>query len=108
MPVPGGVSRPVLFGRKMPGQQRRAENWPPSGSPTTRKRFSMARFEQFEIWEFKKGRWQLAASFSDFEVAQVMALHRGCRVRVMQVIYEEGKPPQQQVLTDIGATRDEP
>ncbi|MGZ4811630.1 MAG: hypothetical protein ACXVZJ_10330 [Terriglobales bacterium] len=68
----------------------------------------MARFEQFEIWEFKKGRWQLAASFSDFEVAQVMAQHRGCRVRVVQVIYEEGKPPQQQVLSDIGATRDEP
>jgi hypothetical protein len=68
----------------------------------------MARFEQFEIWEFDDGRWHFVASFRDFDVARVMASKRRYRVRLMQVVYEGGKAVEQQVLTEIGATRDEP
>lgn len=69
---------------------------------------SMARFEQYELWEFNHGRWQLVAAFRDFDLASVMARRRSYRVRLMRVTYEEGKPVQQEVLTDIGATREEP
>ncbi len=68
----------------------------------------MARFEQFEIWEFNAGRWEFIASFKDFDVANVMARRRTYRVRLMHVVYENGKAVEQQVLTDIGATRQEP
>ena len=68
----------------------------------------MARFEQFEIWEFNHGRWNFTASFRDFDVAQVMASKRRYRVRLLQLVYENGKAVDQQVLSEIGATRDEP
>ena len=68
----------------------------------------MARFEQFEIWEFNQGRWEFTASFKDFDVAHVMASKRRYRVRLMQVVYENGKAVDQQILSEIGATRDEP
>jgi hypothetical protein len=68
----------------------------------------MARFEQFEVWEFNRGRWDFIASFRDFDVAQVMASKRRYRVRLMHVVYENGKAVDQQVLSEIGVTRDEP
>lgn len=68
----------------------------------------MARFEQFEIWEFRDGRWNFIASFKDFDVAHAMACTRRYRVRLMQVGYDSGKAVDQQVLTEIGATRNEP
>jgi hypothetical protein len=68
----------------------------------------MARFEQFEVWEFNHGRWDFIASFKDFDVAHAMARTRRYRVRLMQVAYDNGKAVDQQVLTEIGATRDEP
>ncbi len=68
----------------------------------------MARFEQYEIWEFNSGRWEFIASFREFDVANVLARRRTYRVRLMRVVYEDGKPVQQEVLTEIGATRQEP
>jgi hypothetical protein len=68
----------------------------------------MARFEQFEVWEFNDGRWQFIASFRDFDVAHVMAQRRSYRVRLMRVVYENGKAVEQEVLSEIGATREKP
>ena len=68
----------------------------------------MARFEQFEIWQLNGARWEFVASFPDLEVAMVMARGRMHRVRLMQVTYEDSQPVQQQVLTEIGTTRDWP
>lgn len=65
----------------------------------------MAHFEQFEIWEFNDGRWELVGAFRDFDVANVLAHRRMYRVRLMHVVYENGKAVQQDVLTEIGATR---
>ncbi len=48
------------------------------------------------------------AAFRDFEVAHVMARRRTYRVRLMHVTYEGGKPVEQQVLTEIGETRQAP
>ena len=68
----------------------------------------MARFEQFEVWEFNQERWLMVASFRDFDLANAMARRRSYRVRLVRVTYEEGKAGQQEVLTDIGATRQTP
>lgn len=63
------------------------------------------RFEQFEVWEFNRDRWELVATFRDFEVANVLAHRRQYRVRLMHVVYEGSKPVQQDILSEIGATR---
>ncbi|MBZ5627656.1 MAG: hypothetical protein LAO06_02195 [Acidobacteriia bacterium] len=68
----------------------------------------MARFVQFEIWENNGGKWEFIASFMDFDLAQVMARKRSYRVRLMHVVYQDGKVVGQEVLTEIGATRQEP
>ncbi len=65
----------------------------------------MSRFDQYEIWEFNNGRWELIAAFRDFDVANVLAHRRTYRVRLMHVVYEDDKAVQQDVLTEIGATR---
>jgi hypothetical protein len=65
----------------------------------------MARFEQFEVWELNRGKGELIAAFRDFEVANVLARRRTYRVRLMRVVYEGDKAVQQDVLTEIGATR---
>jgi hypothetical protein len=68
----------------------------------------MPRFEQYEVWEFNQGRWELVAAFPDFEFANLMARRRHYRVRLMRVVYEDGKVIQQEVLSEIGTTRDKP
>ena len=65
----------------------------------------MSRFDQYEVWELNNGRWELIAAFRDFDVANVLAHRRTYRVRLMHVVYEDKKPVQQDVLTEIGATR---
>src|SRR5579885_1343619 len=64
----------------------------------------LARFEQYELWEFNHGRWELVASFRDFEIANVLAHRRQYRVRLMHVVYEGNTAVQQDVLSEIGAT----
>ncbi len=68
----------------------------------------MARFEQFEIWEFNRDRWEFLAAFPDFEIANAMARGRSYRVRLMRVVYEDAKSVEQEVITEIGATRQTP
>ncbi len=46
------------------------------------------------------------ASFADFDLANTLARRRTYRVRLMHVVYEEGKPVEQDVLAEIGATRE--
>ena len=65
----------------------------------------MARFEQYEVWELNHGKWELIAAFRDFDVASVLAHRRTYRVRLMHVVYEGDTIVQQDVLTEIGATR---
>ncbi len=68
----------------------------------------MSRFEQFEIWVLNGERWEFLASFADFDVANAVARARPHRVRLLHVVYEEGKAVAQEVLAEIGATREEP
>jgi len=59
------------------------------------------------VWEFNHGKWEFIAAFADFEIASVLAHRRTYRVRLMRVVYEDNKAVQQDVLTEIGATRQE-
>jgi len=68
----------------------------------------MDRFEQFEIWATRPdnpSRWEMVAAFHDFEVASAVASRRGRRVRLVHSIYEEGKLVKQEVLAEVGDTR---
>lgn len=68
----------------------------------------MSRWEQFEIWEYNGGRWEFIAAFRDFDVANVMARRRTYRVRLMHVTYEAGTRVSEEVLAEIGETRQHP
>ncbi len=69
----------------------------------------MSRFEQFEVWVFNGGRWELSAWFPEFDLATEMARSRsGRRVRLIHAIFEDGKRVQEDVLADLGSTREHP
>ncbi|MFB3917808.1 MAG: hypothetical protein ACE14M_13835 [Terriglobales bacterium] len=68
----------------------------------------MSRFEQYEIWALHGEKWELVASFANFDVANAMTRNRSSRVRLIHAIYEEGKPVEQEVLAEVGATRQTP
>ncbi len=68
----------------------------------------MSRFEQYEIWALNGDRWEMIASFRDLDVASAVARNRSNRVRLMHVVYEDGKPVQEDILAEVGATREQP
>jgi hypothetical protein len=68
----------------------------------------MSRWEQFEVWVFHADKWRFVASFVDFELASALARSRKSRVRLVRAVYENGKTVQQEVLAEVGATRQEP
>ena len=68
----------------------------------------MSRYEQYEIWVLDAGRWQMIASFREFEIASAMARNRTARMRLIRTVYDNGQPVEQQVLAEVGATRENP
>ena len=71
----------------------------------------MDRFEQYEIWGLssKSGaRWEFVAAFHDFDVASAVAARRGRGVRLVRAVYEDGKLAEQQVIAELGSTRENP
>jgi hypothetical protein len=68
----------------------------------------MASWEQYEIWVENKGRWDLVASFVDFEVASAVFRNRTYRQRLIHAVYEENKLVRQDVVAEVGSTRQEP
>ena len=68
----------------------------------------MARWEQFEVWALKGEKWEFLASFLNFEVANALARNRPSRVRLIHAVYEDGKVVEQEILAEVGATRNQP
>jgi hypothetical protein len=54
------------------------------------------------------GRWEFVASFLAFEVAYALTKNRTERVRLLKVTYENGAPVEQEVIAEVGATREQP
>jgi uncharacterized DUF497 family protein len=67
----------------------------------------MERWEQYEIWAPASGesRWQFVAAFHDFDIASAVAKKRGTHVRLIHAKYVGGKLAEQQVILDLGKTR---
>lgn len=68
----------------------------------------MARFQQYEVWQMSHGRWEFVASFLEFEVAYALTKNRTERVRLLKVTYESGAPVEQEVIAEVGVTREQP
>src|SRR5215470_13540945 len=73
--------------------------------PPVRHFKGMARWEQFEVWVQKDNRWEMIASFPDFEVASAVARNRPNRMRLVHVVYENSRMMEQDVLAELGTTR---
>ncbi len=68
----------------------------------------MPRFEQYEIWVLNGDRWEISSWFRDFDVASAIATGRSRRVRLIHAVYEDGKRVQEEVIAEVGATRERP
>lgn len=68
----------------------------------------MARFEQFEVWGLAGSAWELVAAFPNFEIASAVARNRGRGVRLLHVIYDNGRAIEQEILFEIGSPREAP
>jgi hypothetical protein len=65
------------------------------------------RADQYEIRVENKGKWELVAAFADFEVASAVFRNRTYRQRLLHVVYEDGKKVSEEVLAEVGRTREE-
>jgi Cys-tRNA synthase (O-phospho-L-seryl-tRNA:Cys-tRNA synthase) len=68
----------------------------------------MARWEQYEIWVQNGEKWEMLASFLDFEVASAVARNRSSKMKVMLATYEDGAVVSKDVIAELGTTRAEP
>lgn len=66
----------------------------------------MARWEQYEVWTHDHGKWNLIASFNDFDVASTVARNHSSRMRLIRAIYEDRKLVSQDVLAELGTVRE--
>jgi hypothetical protein len=55
-----------------------------------------------------RGRWEFVASFLEFDVAYSVVKNRNERVRLLKVSYENGLPVDQEIIAEVGATREQP
>ena len=66
----------------------------------------MAHLEQFEVLQLHEEKWELVAAFQDLELATEVARNRRSNVRVVRAGYEDGKRVSEEILLDLGSTRD--
>ena len=66
----------------------------------------MARLEQFEVLQLHGEKWELVAAFQDLELATEVARNRRSNIRVVRVSYEDDKRVLEEILLDLGSTRD--
>ena len=63
------------------------------------------RWEHFEVWAEKAGKWEMVGAFSDFDVASAVARNYTYRMRLLHAVFEDGKKVQEEVLAELGSTR---
>jgi hypothetical protein len=68
----------------------------------------MARWEQYEIWVQNGVKWEMLASFQDFDVASAVARNRSSKMKLMLATYEDSTVISKDVIAELGATRTEP
>ena len=65
-------------------------------------------YEQYEIWVWRARRWEMSSSFVDFELASAVANNYKHRMRLIHAVYENGTRVQENILAEMGATREKP
>ena len=70
----------------------------------------MDRVQQYEVWTQADdtGRWDLLASFTEFDAARAVATTRSHRIRLVRVIYEKGQIAESEILAEVCNTREKP
>jgi hypothetical protein len=66
----------------------------------------MSHLEQFEILQLQGDKWQLVAAFQDLDLANEVARNRRSNVRLVRATYEDGKRVSEEILLDLGSTRE--
>jgi hypothetical protein len=66
----------------------------------------MSHLEQFEVLQLQNEKWELVAAFRDLELATAVARTRRSNIRVVRAGYEDGKKVSEEILLDLGSTRD--
>lgn len=65
-------------------------------------------FEQYEVWKQTGEQWELVAWFRDFDVASAVAGNYSYRMRLVHAVFENGERTHEDVLAEVGATREHP
>ena len=68
----------------------------------------MAQWEQYEIWGLNGEKWEMQATFYDLDVASAVARARTARVRLIHAVYDGSQRVKEDVLAELGATREHP
>ena len=63
------------------------------------------RAEQYEVWVENDDKWELIGWFLDFEVASAVFRNRTYRQRLIHAIYQDGRLEHQDILAEVGRTR---
>ncbi len=66
----------------------------------------MGHLEQFEVLQLHEDKWELVAAFQDLDFANEVARNRHSNVRVVHSAYDDGKKISEEILLDLGATRE--
>jgi hypothetical protein len=69
---------------------------------------TMPDWQQYEVWAEKKGQWGKVASFREFDLASTVLRNYTYRMRLVRVDYQDGVAVLNEVLVEVGATRQEP
>jgi hypothetical protein len=68
----------------------------------------MARWDQYEIYTLVGERWDLVASFAEFDVASAVARTRNSRMRLVHAVFQDGAPIERTTIMELGSTREAP
>ncbi|MCU1284270.1 MAG: hypothetical protein JWO13_620 [Acidobacteriales bacterium] len=55
-----------------------------------------------------QGKWELVAHFNELDVASAVFKNRTYRQKLVHAVYEDGKVMQQDIIAEVGSTREEP
>ncbi len=68
--------------------------------------FEIARWEQFEVYQWDGEKWRLLGAFPDLDVAKAMARTRSTRMRLVRTVYDECNQIEQDVIADLAAVQE--
>jgi hypothetical protein len=65
-------------------------------------------WDQYEVWGLAGEKWEMLAWFHDFDVASAVVRNRTSRTRLIHAVYDDARRVQEDILAEIGSTREQP